>query len=167
LNLVLTGRASSEGKKKYNEGLAERRTQAVADYLSPDLGEAIRVFAGETHATTEEKFRRVDVQYFHPDRKNLPLSQNTAAHEAGHMFGLGDEYVEEKPKESDMLPKFVADKPTHYGAVETLLGTETADDLLVQNSGSIMSHGSEVNRGHYVSFLAAINRMTGKTWTVE
>jgi hypothetical protein len=122
---------------------------------------------GEIHATTDPNFRRVDIQVDSRIRSNSTTTQNVAAHEAGHMLGLGDEYIEEVPEEAGATPRFVADKPTHYGAVETLLGTETADDLLVQNSGSIMSHGSEVKRGHYVSFLAAINRMTGKTWTVE
>ena len=37
------------------------------------------------------------------------VEQNTAAHEAGHMFGLGDEYVEEKPG-ANVTPKFFADE---------------------------------------------------------
>ncbi len=167
LNLILTGRASSEGRAAYNEDLASRRARAVAKYLEPDLGMALSILEGEENATTEEKFRRVDISYIKPSRKNKPLAQNVAAHEAGHMFGLGDEYVEEKPDDPDLLPKFLADKPTHHGAVETVLGTETADDLLVQNSSSIMSSGNEVKRGHYVSFVVAINRLTGKDWTLE
>ncbi len=165
--LSLTGRASSQGSMAYNEKLAGQRSNAVGDYLESDLGAAIQIYAGERNATVNKKFRRVDVQFSDPNRKKSPLSQNTAAHEAGHMFGLGDEYVEEKPEEKEFLPKFVADKPTHYGAVKTLLGTEAADDLLVQNSGSIMSHGDEVKPGHYAPFLAALKIITGKTWKAE
>ncbi|MCP4357070.1 MAG: OmpA family protein [Chloroflexi bacterium] len=166
LNLTLTGRASSEGRKSYNERLADKRANEVAGYLRPDIGLSMTIVAGEENATRDKKFRRVDVAYSKPSRKSKQLKQNVAAHEAGHMFGLGDEYVEEKPKDPDLEPKFLADKPTHHGVVKTVLGTETADDLLVQNSNSIMSHGNQVKRGHYIPFVAAILKMTGKKWTV-
>ena len=47
------------------------------------------------------------------------------------------------------------------------MGDEAADEVLVQDSGSMMSSGSEVKRGHYVYFLNALNTATGHTWRVE
>jgi hypothetical protein len=47
------------------------------------------------------------------------------------------------------------------------MGEDAAKETLMQPSGSIMSEGSDVKRGHYVFFLEAINTMTGKNWTVE
>jgi hypothetical protein len=81
------------------------------------------------------------------------VKQNTAAHEAGHMFGLGDEYVEEKPPDKDILPKFQGDKPSHYDIVEKGMGKEAANELLVDSSENIMGSGMAVKKGHYITFL--------------
>lgn len=82
------------------------------------------------------------------------------------MFGLGDEYEDEKP-DVNARPKFQGDRPTHYDKVEELMGEEAAKELTVQNSGSMMSSGGEVKRGHYVHFLEAINSITAQSWAVE
>jgi hypothetical protein len=66
-----------------------------------------------------------------------------------------------------MLPKFLGDKPTHYEAVKKLMGKEAADELLVDNSENIMASGMNVKKGHYVTFLHAINQITGKLWNAE
>jgi hypothetical protein len=171
-SITFTGRASSEGPTGYNERLAMQRAEAVSGRMSADMGSAWNAFSfiesqGEIHATTDPNFRRVDIQFDSRIRSDSTTTQNVAAHEAGHMFGLGDEYIEEVPEEASATPRFLADQPQHYGDVESLMGTEAADDLLVQNSSSIMAHGSEVRRGHYVYFLQAINQMTGKDWEVE
>ena len=94
------------------------------------------------------------------------MRQNVAAHEAGHMFGLGDEYVEEVPPK-DVLAKFEGDQASHDADVRSTMGDEAADELLVQDGASMMSQGSEVKPGHYVYFLRALNRTTGHTWKVE
>ena len=93
------------------------------------------------------------------------VTQNTAAHEAGHMFGLDDEYVEEDAG-PDGTKKFTGDKPEHFGDVRAELGEEAAQEMLTQDSGSIMSRGSDVKRGHYVPFLKAVETATSKQWTV-
>ncbi len=171
--LALQGRASSEGSVAYNEALARRRVVTVRDKIREKLGlPPPRVWLwvgkepGERNVTTEAKFRRVDVSFSAKCPVGADVPQNVAAHEFGHMLGFGDEYVDEKPPK-DVLPKFEGDKPTHYGDVEAALGTDAANDLLVQNSGSIMSEGNDVHRGHYIYFLQAMNAMTGKSWTVE
>lgn len=166
VHLAATGRASSAGSDRYNLDLASRRGSHVMTKAAADLGldEGITVVAGERHATAEAKFRRVDMSASKLDQ--VEVSQNTAAHEAGHMFGLGDEYVEEAP-EKRFAPKFEGDEARHHGDVEATMGTEVADEHLVRNSDSIMSQGSEVKPGHYVYFLRALNTITGEQWTVE
>jgi outer membrane protein OmpA-like peptidoglycan-associated protein len=171
--LSLRGRASSEGSVAYNEELGRRRVIAVRDRLWAVLGvprPRIWLFIGnepgERNATTDPRYRRVDASFSRNCPPGGEVPQNVAAHEFGHLIGLGDEYIDERPP-AGALPKFEGDRPTHYGDVEAALGTEAADELLVQNSGSIMSQGNTVQRGHYVYFLNAIRRMTGKSWTIE
>ncbi|HXO76519.1 MAG TPA: hypothetical protein VN824_14800, partial [Puia sp.] len=86
--------------------------------------------------------------------------QNVAAHEFGHMIGLGDEYVDEKPDVPGARAKFFGDKPTHYDPVKDLVGQDAADELKIQNTDNIMSRGNTVQRGHYVFFVAALDAMT-------
>jgi hypothetical protein len=93
------------------------------------------------------------------------VTQNTAAHEAGHMFGLDDEYVEEDAP-AGVAKKFTGDRPAHFGDVQAELGDDAAEEMRNQDSGSIMSRGAEVKRGHYVPFLQAVERATSKQWTV-
>jgi len=170
-----TGRASARGNRAYNERLGLRRAQAVEQRMYTDMGyprvtQPRSTSRGEEHASTDERFQRVDIKVWSFRRAfeepTQTVTQNVAAHEAGHMFGLGDEYVEEEPPR-DVEPKFLGDRPSHYGDVQALMGTEAANDLLVQDSGSIMSQGGEVRRGHYVYFLQRINQLTSKRWTVE
>lgn len=165
---VFAGRASSSGSRGFNKQLGLRRAETVKQRMAADMGwsSGMRVVsAGEEHATDDEAFQRVDISVRDKNRTNV--TQNVAAHEAGHMFGLGDEYVEEAPGPDGGVPKFFGDEPEHYGDVQTHLGTDTANELLVQDSGSMMSSGGQVKRGHYVYFLEAIKQMTGKNWTVE
>lgn len=167
VRLAGTGRASSPGTVRYNEDLASRRANNVMAKAAADLGldEGITIAAGERHATAEEKFQRVDMSASKGNQ--VEVSQITAVHEAGHMFGLGDEYVEEAPTDKRFTPKFEGDKSGHHGDVEATMGTEVADEHLVRNSDSIMSQGSEVKPGHYVYFLRALNTITGEQWTVQ
>jgi outer membrane protein OmpA-like peptidoglycan-associated protein len=168
------GRASSPGRRRHNEELGLTRARAVENRIKSNLGRpgapSRASSVGEEHASAEERFQRVDVRVWNVTRAfqtpTPTITQNTAAHEAGHMFGLDDEYVEETPP-AGVQPKFVGDRPEHYGDVEALMGTDAANELLVQDSGSMMSQGSEVRRGHYVYFLQALDRLTSKRWTVE
>ncbi|HVM00036.1 MAG TPA: hypothetical protein VM324_12155 [Egibacteraceae bacterium] len=166
ISVGVTGRATSPGSQRYNRDLGMRRASAVQDRLMDDLGlsMAIGIGTGETNASDDPKFRRVDVAATVGEEREV--AQNVAAHEAGHMFGLGDEYVDERPP-TGAVPKFAGDEPTHAGDIRATLGDEAADALLVQNGPSIMSQGSEVRPGHYVPFLQALNRVTSKTWSLE
>jgi outer membrane protein OmpA-like peptidoglycan-associated protein len=170
LQLSTTGRATSKGSRTHNTKLGRERAQAVLDELNGQMGwgaQGKAESAGEENTTEEEKYRRVDIVITDEgEGGQRDVTQNTAAHEAGHMFGLDDEYVEEDAEEADSK-KFLGDKPEHFGDVEAQLGTDAAKELVDQDSGSIMSSGSDVKRGHYVPFLTAIERVTKKEWTVS
>ena len=169
LQLSTMGRATSKGSRTRNTKLGSERARAVLDELNTLVGwgaQGTAQSAGETNTTEEEKFRRVDIVITDEgEGGQRDVTQNTAAHEAGHMFGLDDEYVEEDAEEAESK-KFLGDKPEHFGDVEAQLGTDAAKELVDQDSGSIMSSGSDVKRGHYVPFLTAIERVTKKEWTV-
>jgi outer membrane protein OmpA-like peptidoglycan-associated protein len=163
---IFRGVASARGNRNYNKKLGQRRADAVRARITADLrwAEVLVDSRGEENASTDEKFQRVDISVRTKNPKEV--TQNVAAHEAGHMLGLGDEYVDETPG-GDTLPKFFGDEPEHYGDVQALMGTDTANELLVQDSGSMMSMGSTVQKGHYVYFLEALNSLTGKSWSIE
>lgn len=161
--LQYTGRASAEGGAGYNKALSQRRMKAVQDELEGLAGFclSVEVAAGKEETTTDPAFRHVSVGVFRVDStKPKTAQQNVAAHEFGHMIGLGDEYIEPKPEIPGTRVKFFGDKPTHYEGVQSLVGQDAADELKIQDSSNIMSKGNEVKRGHYVMFVAALDLMT-------
>jgi outer membrane protein OmpA-like peptidoglycan-associated protein len=168
LVLFAVGRATAPGATGHNSKLGDARARAVLDRLNTAVGwgpQGQVEAPGERRTTGEEKFRRVDLTIVDMSPAGaLSVTQNTAAHEAGHMFGLGDEYVEEDAKPQSK--KFLGDKPSHFGDVEAQLGTEAAEETVVDKSASIMSVGGEVRRAHYVPFLTEVEAITRKEWTV-
>lgn len=169
LAIYTIGRGTSTGSKTRNTKLGQERADAVLAHLNTTMGwgdQGRALSAGKKSTTEEEKFRRVDIVIIDlGEGGSREVTQNTAAHEAGHMFGLDDEYVEEEP-DKNVARKFWGDKPEHFGDVEAQLGTDAAQELVMNDSGSIMSVGSDVKRGHYVPFLKSIESATSKDWTV-
>ena len=162
-SVTLIGRASSEGTKSYNKKLSERRIDAVSQILGklPGIDDVVfTVAAGESGATASSEFRKVTVGIV-DETKNKPANtpHNVATHEFGHMIGLGDEYPEEEPGKSKE-PTFLGDKPRFYESIKELIDEDAANELVLKRSPSIMSAGNEVRRGHYITFVAAMNQMT-------
>lgn len=180
-SLSFSGRASTQGKKSYNEKLASKRAEAVrlelfrqVGWKDEEVANYITFDKGEEHATGEAKFRRVDITVNKSSSvgSGKEVEQNVAAHEAGHMFGLGDEYIRETNLLKDEEAKFLGDKPSHYEAVDKYIGKQEANELLINQTDSIMSVGNTVKKGHYLTFLLALNKLTGrdpekKNWKVE
>jgi outer membrane protein OmpA-like peptidoglycan-associated protein len=166
---LLFGRASAKGNKKYNEDLANRRALSVYNEIDSDVRKEIAVGThGEENASEDEKFQRVDMQVYSYDQKTV--KQNVASHEAGHMFGLGDEYKEEKPGKDGGIPKFLGDQTPQSEYIRDHLQGEDAEqiarDVEVSDSDSMMARGGEVKKGHYINFQQAINAVTDKNWTI-
>ena len=77
-------------------------------------------------------------------------AQTVAAHEAGHMFGLDDEYTGEGA--------YAPGKPTEHTDIAAAAGHTGA---MHARSDSIMSGGKEVGPQHYVTFLDALKKVSG------
>jgi hypothetical protein len=84
-------------------------------------------------------------------------AQTVAAHEAGHMFGLDDEY----PKSN--APKGTAGDPLATGAPVDpgLAAAQGLPGAVRERSDSIMSVGDAVKPQHYATFLAGLKLVTG------
>lgn len=162
---VFRGRASTPGSRGANERLATERAHNVETYVESAMGWTPQLQArgvGEEDATDEERFQRVDIEVvnFSGDAP-AELSQNVAAHEAGHMFGLGDEYVDEEEH------RLTGDEPDHFEDVKAEFGVDEANAMLAQDGGSMMSGGSEVRPGHYTPFIQQIESLTSLQWTAR
>lgn len=78
--------------------------------------------------------------------------QSAATHEIGHLFGLGDEYLE------NANPKYAKGLPTeHSKLAKERAGVDVAHG---PNDGSIMNQGNEIRPEHGVTFLGALEEVT-------
>lgn len=166
--LRVVGRSTTPGSKAYNLRLAQQRASHVSEYIFANTSRSAYrekdESQGETGTTDAEEFRRVDLFVA---RENS-ASQMTAAHEAGHMFGLGDEYEDAKDDDDPSgRGRFTGDQPSHYDDVRDELGTAAADDVMVGNNDSIMSHGMEVAPAHYTPFIQQLENLTNVQWTIK
>jgi len=157
-NAELTGRASARGPARDNFLLARQREQAVSGALTGkgvNGSQLMHSVEGEQDAGRTDFDQRVDVHVIDVQ------SQATAAHETGHMFGLGDEYIHGGESPGDPLPadyqQLIADNvDLPAGGMPTKGATD-----------SIMSNGSEVQNWHYAPFVALLKDITGsEDWTV-
>lgn len=85
----------------------------------------------------------------------------TAVHEAGHMLGLGDEYVE-----TGRLGQSLDDEASHSALSQSL----NLDPVLVgRDAQSIMASGARIRPHHYATFAELLARITGtptREWRV-
>ena len=166
IKMKITGRSTTPGSEAYNKDLSRRRGANVQEYIhnnTPDnimIGSQVEAL-GETGTTDDPSFRRVDVEIVQDG------TQNTAAHEAGHMFGLDDEYEDEKWDTGGGKGRFNGDKPDHFEDVKNELGEKAADEMITDSSDSIMAGGDVVEAGHYVPFIQAMEAATGIQWTIQ
>ena len=156
------GRGSSSGGKGVNTRLGQRRADAVAAYVSGKLSVGATITSSEGKAGTGagEEFRRVDVMAYDANTTGKQVKQDVAAHEAGHMLGLDDEYADAG------ADRLIGDHPEHYGDVQAQLGVSEAEKTTAANSENIMATGSKVQPGHYVMFIKELEDMTKLDWTI-
>jgi hypothetical protein len=89
-------------------------------------------------------------------KPKAPQEQLTLMHELGHVFGLGDEYVNRA-------------KPG-YGQGEKTTHSELAKSMLQMTVGhggdnaTIMAQGNDIRTEHGVTFLSALRTVTGLRW---
>jgi outer membrane protein OmpA-like peptidoglycan-associated protein len=161
--IQVIGRASSTGSEAYNRALSERRAAAVTTYLRSNglVGSIDRVTdvgEGETGATEDATWRRVDIVVGSGE------AQNTAAHEFGHMIGLGDEYSSPAAGfyPGAGTPVAVGDPAAHDALAQAMGGGVTG--AVAENTDNIMSVGNTVQPQHYATFHKAIEAVTGESW---
>ncbi|MEM7370235.1 MAG: hypothetical protein AAF587_16625 [Bacteroidota bacterium] len=158
--VFVRGRASSPGKKKSNKKLSQSRADNVATDLKTKLkGVSYTIRPdGETNTDKDSKYQRVELILFDANRQNV--EQNVAAHETGHMFGLGDEYADETTKGA--LKKSHGDEAddTSQAIRDAGMGEdEVLEHRINQHNDSIMNAGSKVMRGHYSFFLIELKQI--------
>lgn len=165
--IEITGRASATGNAAANRRLSQRRADTVAAFLQAEgLQGAVRrvtaVGSGAEGATEADEWRRVDIVVGSGE------AQNTAAHEFGHMIGLGDEYAAP-------AGGFAPADPANPGS-DIAIGANADHDAMAQamgggvqgavgeNTDSIMSVGNTVRPQHYATFHHALQEVTSESW---
>lgn len=172
VTISLEGHASAAGSTDYNRSLVEARLDTVENYISDHIAnsnitttitnsrenfddqdaEAAMVSNPETD---QANYRRVDVEVEREGRGG----QNVFAHELGHVFGLGDEYVEE----ANGYERSAGDEATHH---QLAIDAGVAGGALVADDNRMMSGGNEVGAAHYSTFADALNQLTSKSWRI-
>ena len=159
-SVELKAMTTASGSDVYNQGLAQRRADAVKAELAAAGFNSVNTRVaetplGETPAAGSEdaNFRRVDMI---PDGGG---AQTVAVHEFGHAFGLDDEYGAE----------FGAGRPAAGTAVGHDAATKKMTDAtganlpgaVVENNNNIMSVGGAVQPQHYSTFHEALRAISG------
>jgi outer membrane protein OmpA-like peptidoglycan-associated protein len=174
----LVGRASADEQGGDSLALARARTAREALGVVR-RGEVVAVPGG---VTTAPQGRVLIVS------GRIATRQRIAAHEAGHMFGLDDEYVETDPARLQADPTRRPEVPVRHSnlALETWRGRgiqrgpgsnparlrlgEGGLVLRGTDPSSLMAGGTEVLPRHYVTFVEACARLTGTAqsdWQID
>jgi outer membrane protein OmpA-like peptidoglycan-associated protein len=168
----IVGRSNTRGgTPQFNQQLSERRAHSVADYLrtasvdGKSFANAVTRIRGEVGegsggASRDEHWRRAEISVAGGQQ------QNVAAHEFGHMIGLGDEYAV-IPDDQGMISGTgpnVGDATAH----DTLSKEMGLGGAVAENNDSIMSLGSTVRPQNYATFMHALHTVTGRTdWELK
>lgn len=164
--IKVIGRASATGDPARNQTLSEQRARAVASYLQANgltgsIDRVTEVGAGTEGATEDAEWRRVDIIVGSGE------AQNTAAHEFGHMIGLGDEYAAPAGGFYPATPGTGSDipigDPADHDALASAMGGGV-QGAVGENTDSIMSVGNTVRPQHYATFHKALLEVTGESW---
>jgi hypothetical protein len=99
-------------------------------------------------------------------RRNPPEAQLTLSHEVGHLFGLGDEYVEKDEKDKRLYKSGYGpgDPTEHSKLAASMLGKSVKHG---DDNATIMAQGMNIGPQHGVTFLAALRSVTGLRWEFE
>lgn len=174
-----TGENTEAGRER-NIQLAQERAEAVDNFLRTTVVEGKNLANANTRiqvvmstgaaGENEGDFsRRADIQFAEGQ------GQNIAAHEFGHMIGLGDEYASTPTRDAagnivtdangDAVTRGVISgtggdvgEATTHDALARDMGLSTG--AVFENNDNIMSLGSTVRPQHYATFMQAIRTVT-------
>ncbi len=161
--ISVVGHASATGDPTQNQTLSETRASNVANYIRTNglTGAATRVTShgeGQMGATKDAAWQRVDIIVGSGER------QMTAAHEFGHMIGLGDEYASPT---GGFYPGAGTSLPAGTAAGHDQMAKDMGGGVrgaVAENSDNIMSVGNTVQPQHYATFHNALQTVTGEQW---
>lgn len=171
VDITLSGYASAPGSTDYNMQLVESRLDTIENYVNAAATRAgtqanvqnniWRSNDADLSAEEDQRtnplnhdpgdFRRVDIAVNRTDSRD----QNTLAHEMGHVFGLGDEYVGGS--------RNAGDAARHGPWAQSAGISEGAN---VANDNRLMSGGNEFRAAYYSPFAHALDRLTSKHWHI-
>lgn len=174
-----TGEDSEVGRAR-NIQLAQERADVVDNFLRTTVVEGKNLANVNTRVqvvmstgavgSDESSFsRRTDIQFAEGQ------GQNIAAHEFGHMIGLGDEYASTPQRDAagnvvtdangDAVTRGVISgtggdvgEATTHDALARDMGLSTG--AVFENNDNIMSLGSTVRPQHYATFMQALRTVT-------
>ena len=174
IDIDLSGFASAAGSTSYNRSLVDKRIESVNRYIddkisSSDLNTNIysSINTNDSDQSAEAElaanpatydpgnFRRVDITITREGRGG----QNVFAHELGHVFGLGDEYVEV----ANGYNRPAGAQASHH---QLAIDAGVSGGAIVGNDNRIMSTGNNVTAEHYSTFADALRQLTSKPWKV-
>jgi outer membrane protein OmpA-like peptidoglycan-associated protein len=165
--ISIQGYTSASGSEEYNLDLGLRRTEYVRNYLlnhgfTNTESNVVEISHGENEANPaataaeQERERRVEITV------GTGQAQTVAAHEFGHAFGLGDEYV------GSSMP--VGSRAEHDELVKNMTDESGANlpGAIHEETDSIMSVGNVVRPQHYSTFHNALVQVTGVSeWSIR
>lgn len=175
VNIRLQGFAASADHEKDGQALAGRRIGKVSDALNTKMATKTtnvqtpvdpkaQTNHGAKAADADKKgnpghkpedFRKVAIEVEQEGRGG----QNTFAHEMGHVFGLGDEYVDNSATYN--RPAGTAATHSQLAIDAGVTGGSTAKD-----DDRLMSTGSKVGAAHLSTFADALKQLTSKPWKI-
>lgn len=130
---------------------AVEKTDATKAYFRISYDPEMRSGMGEDYVG--KQIARLSAEGFNQTQNALKDQSdiNVYGHEAGHMFGLGDEYARKG---------VVGEKATHYGLTKEAFDERYANANAVRDDDktrdSIMNETGTVHRHHYVTFWDAM-----------
>ena len=110
---------------------------------------------GDAGSSTSEDNCRVDVSI------GTHQGRQTAAHEFGHILGLGDEYGY-----TDMPPGARPGDPVDPDYAR-MVKEQTGVDIRRTSDEGIMSKGATIRPWHYSPFLEALKAIAGPSWKLQ
>lgn len=156
IDVFVTGEASLDGIGEEAESLPLDRATAVAGLLTEGHDISTPRVLGDEAAEPGPDHRRAVIDL------GKEFQQETLIHESGHMFGLDDEY----PEEEDLRPpgaepegaSAYKEHVVKHMSPEDQAGIEP---FVADLDESVMSVGSEIRPQHYITFLEALQTVTG------
>ncbi len=174
IDIDLSGFASAPGSTAYNRTLVDSRIQSVTNYIDEKIMSSninTHIYSSTTTNDSDQSaeadlaanpathdpasFRRVDITVTREGRGG----QNVLAHELGHVFGLGDEYVEV----ANGYNRPAGTQASHH---QLAIDAGVSGGALVADDNRIMSTGNNVGAEHYSTFADALRQLTSKPWKV-